>query len=119
MPRSDRCLRYLEAIKAAYAAGARTIVVDSMSHELKGRAACWRCTNRKCSALAARKPQLPSGKGDEAERRADDQQFFRSAGFVATKRQGRPARQQAAEGIADRAGLHYRSPAKEFVFEMT
>lgn len=29
-------LRYLEAIKAAYAAGARTIVVDSMSHEHEG-----------------------------------------------------------------------------------
>lgn len=45
--------RYLEAIKAAYDAGARTIVVDSMSHEHEGPGGVLEMHNAAVDALAS------------------------------------------------------------------
>lgn len=63
--------RYLEAIKAAYDAGARTIVVDSMSHEHEGPGGVLEMHERELQRMGGQdRHNFPAWAKPKAERRA-------------------------------------------------
>lgn len=130
-------LRYLEAIKAAYDAGARTIVVDSMSHEHEGpggvlemhseavdrlvKAEAKRY-NKRPEEISGDKHNFPAWAKPKAERRQMINGILQvNANFIfcfRAKEKTKPGKDESGRKALVEQG-YMPIAGEEFVFEMT
>lgn len=116
-------LRYLEAIKAAYAAGARTIVVDSMSHEHEGPGGVLEMHDKEVQRLGGQgRHNFPAWAKPKAERRQMINGILQvNCNFVfcfRAKEKTKPGQDATGEKALIEQG-YMPIAGEEFVFEMT
>lgn len=116
-------LRYLEAIRAAYDAGARTIVVDSMSHEHEGPGGVLEMHERELQRMGGQdRHNFPAWAKPKAERRAMINGILQiAANFVfcfRAKDKTKPGTDAAGKKSLIEQGC-MPIAGEEFVFEMT
>ena len=116
-------LRYLEAIKAAYAAGARTIVVDSMSHEHEGPGGVLEMHDKEVQRLGGQeRHNFPAWAKPKAERRQMINGILQvNCNFVfcfRAKEKTKPGQDATGKkGLIEQGYMPIAG--EEFVFEMT
>lgn len=116
-------LRYLEAIKAAYDAGARTIVVDSMSHEHEGPGGVLEMHDREVQRLGGGdRHNFPAWAKPKAERRQMINGILQvNANFIfcfRAKEKTKPGKDESGRKALVEQG-YMPIAGEEFVFEMT
>jgi len=116
-------LRYLEAIKAAYDAGARTIVVDSMSHEHEGPGGVLEMHDREVQRLGGgERHNFPAWAKPKAERRQMINGILQvNANFIfcfRAKEKTKPGTDASGRKTLVEQG-YMPIAGEEFVFEMT
>lgn len=115
-------LRYLEAIKAAYAAGARTIVVDSMSHEHEGPGGVLEMHEQEVQRLGGQeRHNFPAWAKPKAERRQMINGILQvNCNFVfcfRAKEKTKPGNEGGRKVLIEQGYMPIAG--EEFVFEMT
>mgnify|MGYP000258138056 CR=1 FL=1 len=115
-------LRYLEAIKAAYEAGARTIVVDSMSHEHEGPGGVLEMHDREVQRLGGGdRHNFPAWAKPKAERRQMINGILQvNANFIfcfRAKEKTKPGNEGGKKVLVEQGYMPIAG--EEFVFEMT
>lgn len=115
-------LRYLEAIKAAYDAGARTIVVDSMSHEHEGPGGVLEMHDREVQRLGGGdRHNFPAWAKPKAERRQMINGILQvNANFIfcfRAKEKTKPGNEGGKKVLIEQGYMPIAG--EEFVFEMT
>lgn len=115
-------LRYLEAIKAAYDAGARTIVVDSMSHEHEGPGGVLEMHDREVQRLGGGdRHNFPAWAKPKAERRQMINGILQvNANFIfcfRAKEKTKPGNEGGRKVLIEQGYMPIAG--EEFVFEMT
>jgi hypothetical protein len=116
-------LRYLEAIKAAYDAGARTIVVDSMSHEHEGPGGVLEMHDKEVQRLGGgERHNFPAWAKPKAERRQMINGILQvNANFIfcfRAKEKTKPGTDANGRKALVEQG-YMPIAGEEFVFEMT
>lgn len=116
-------LRYLEAIKAAHDAGARTIVVDSMSHEHEGPGGVLEMHEREVQRLGGQdRHNFPAWAKPKAERRQMINGILQvNANFIfcfRAKEKTKPGKDETGRKALVEQG-YMPIAGEEFVFEMT
>lgn len=115
-------LRYLEAIKAAYDAGARTIVVDSMSHEHEGPGGVLEMHDKEVQRLGGGdRHNFPAWAKPKAERRQMINGILQvNANFIfcfRAKEKTKPGNEGGKKVLIEQGYMPIAG--EEFVFEMT
>lgn len=115
-------LRYLEAIKAAYEAGARTIVVDSMSHEHEGPGGVLEMHDKEVQRLGGGdRHNFPAWAKPKAERRQMINGILQiNANFLfcfRAKEKTKPGNEGGKKVLIEQGYMPIAG--EEFVFEMT
>jgi hypothetical protein len=115
-------LRYLEAIKAAYDAGARTIVVDSMSHEHEGPGGVLEMHDKEVQRLGGgERHNFPAWAKPKAERRQMINGILQvNANFIfcfRAKEKTKPGNEGGRKVLIEQGYMPIAG--EEFVFEMT